>query len=106
MISDIVIDKKKKKITERKMRYRYYRIIEILCQCVWMCMCESICVRVCVRHTANRYVTVVLPRRFVRVEASVIRDRHRVYHYHYAKEKKGKKGKNMCRYNAYNTHLL
>lgn len=68
------------------MRYRYYRIIEILCQCV------------CVRHTANRYVTVVLPRHFVRVEASVIRDRHRVYHYHYAKEEKGKKDKKMCRY--------
>lgn len=41
-----------------------------------------VCVRVYVRHTANRYVTVVLPRRYacvnVYVEAPVIRDRHRV----------------------------
>lgn len=32
VISDIVIDKER---WERNMRYRYYRIIEILCQCVY-----------------------------------------------------------------------
>lgn len=78
------------------MSYRYYCIIEKfapVCVHACVCVCVCVCACMCMRHTANRYVTVVLPRRFVRVEASVIRDRHRVYHYHYAKKKEGKKGK-------------